>query len=144
MTIRSITARECWPLRQQVLRPHQRLEEMDYANDSNPVSFHLGAFDHDALIAIGSFYEERHEGLDGAVHWRLRGMAVHPDHRNRNVGGTLLARALEELRGRGVDLLWCHARETALRFYDQHGFTVHGPRFEIAPIGGHYVMYRRP
>lgn len=144
MTIRFITARDCWPLRQKVLRPHQKLEEMDYANDANPVSFHLGAFEDGALIAIGSFYQERNEELEGSVQWRLRGMAVDPDHRDRNVGGALLAAGLDELRKRGVDRLWCHARETAMRFYDRHGFAVHGPRFEIAPIGGHFVMHRRP
>jgi GNAT superfamily N-acetyltransferase len=144
MNVRAITARECWPLRQQVLRPHQRLEEMDYANDSNPVSFHLGVFEQGRLIAVGSFYQERNDELPGAVQWRLRGMAVHADHRNRNVGGTLLARALDELRARQVDVLWCHARESAMRFYERHGFAVHGPRFVIEPIGGHYVMHRRP
>lgn len=144
MIIRFIKARDTWPLRHQVLRPHQTLEDCDYPNDRNPESFHLGGFEEDRLIAVGSFYEEGNDRLPGWSQWRLRGMAVAPEHRSRNLGGTLLVFALDQLRAKGVDLLWCQARETAVRFYARHGFVVDGERFDIEGIGGHFVMHRRP
>lgn len=142
--IRFIKAKETWTLRHSVLRPHQQLEDVDYPNDRNPESFHLGAFSGEALIAVGSFYKEKHEALTGWIQWRLRGMAVDPAHRSRQVGSALLAFAMDELRGRKVDTLWCHARETATRFYLKHGFRTHGHRFNVEGIGPHFVMYRKP
>ena len=144
MIIRFIKAQDTWQLRHRVLRPHQALEDCDYPNDRNPDSFHLGAFEGDRLIGVGSFYKEKSDALGGWTQWRLRGMAVDPEFRSQQVGSTLLAFAFEQLKAKNVDLLWCHARETAKAFYLKHGFQVHGDRFEIEAIGGHYVMYRKP
>ena len=144
MIIRFIKARDTWPLRHKVLRPHQTLEDCDYPNDRNPDSFHLGAFVGDHLIGVGSFYKEKNDSLSGWIQWRLRGMAVDPDHRARKLGSALLDFALDHLRSQGADLLWCQARETAIAFYEKHAFQKHGERFDIEGIGGHYVMYRKP
>ena len=144
MIVRYVKARDTWPLRHQVLRPHQALEDCDYPNDRNPESFHLGAFEEDRLIAVGSFYKEGNALLPGWSQWRLRGMAVVPEFRSRKVGSALLTFALDQLQAKGVDLLWCHARETAQRFYHMHGFVTHGARFPIEGINDHFVMHRKP
>jgi predicted GNAT family N-acyltransferase len=142
--LRFIKAADAHDLRHRVLRPHQPMDEVDYPNDRNPDSFHLGAFSGERLIAVGSFYKEKHEALSGWIQWRLRGMAVEADLRSAGVGSRLLGFAVDELKSKRADLLWCHARETAANFYFKHGFKVHGDPFLIEGIGPHFLMYRPP
>ena len=140
--IRFIKAKDTHDLRHRVLRPHQTLEDMDYPNDRNPESFHLGAFKGDQLVAVGSFYKEKNDALNGWIQWRLRGMAVDEEQRSTGVGGKLLDFAREELTAKRVDVLWCHARATAANFYFKHGFEVKGDPFMVEGIGPHLLMYR--
>lgn len=142
VTIRFIKARDTHDLRHRVLRPHQPMEEVDYPNDRNPDSFHLGAFQGGKLVAVASFYKEKQGSLNGWIQWRLRGMAVEEGLRSAGIGGNLLAFALDELKAKAADVLWCHARETASGFYIKHGFQAKGGRFVIEGIGPHCIMYR--
>lgn len=143
-TIKPITAQDTWPLRHRVLRPHQGIEACDWSNDRNPVSFHLGAFVNEELVGIASFYQEKFRALKGKAPWRLRGMAVDTAHQGRHIGSSLVGSALEQLRERGADIVWCQARLTAERFYAQHGFAPQGEPFEVEGIGRHVVMFRVP
>jgi ribosomal protein S18 acetylase RimI-like enzyme len=142
MRIAFIKAQECWPLRHQVLRPHQSIEDCDYPNDRNPESFHLGAKEGDRLIGIGSFYRERQATVPGHIQWRLRGMAIHPDLRGLGVGRQLLRFAFDELRSKRADVLWCQARENAAGFYTGLGFLTRGEPFMLEGIGMHHIMYK--
>lgn len=142
MRIAFIKAKDCWPLRHQVLRPHQTLEDCDYPNDRNPDSFHLGAFEGDALIGVGSFYKEKQETVLGHFQWRLRGMAVLPDFRGKGVGEQLLRFAFDELKTKRADVLWCQARESATGFYSKLGFRAKGTPFSLEGFGVHDIMYR--
>lgn len=142
MIIRFIKAKDTHDLRHRVLRPHQPMEEVDYPNDRNPESFHLGAFHGGNLVAVSSYYKEKHETLNGWFQWRLRGMAVQAELRASGIGGRLLSFALDELKAKSADVLWCHARESAANFYLKHGFQVKGGRFFIEGIGPHFIMFR--
>jgi ribosomal-protein-alanine N-acetyltransferase len=57
-------------------------------------------------------------------------IAVHPDHRRRGIGGTLLERLVAEARARGVTRLFLEMREgnTAEALYRRHGFASVGRR----------------
>jgi len=143
MRIAFIKARDTWPLRHAVLRPHMTLEDCDYPNDRNPDSFHLGVFHRDELICIGSFYAERAEGLKGWRQYRLRGMATHAEHRGKGAGGHLVRFAMDHLAHLKADLLWCNARREAMDFYGRLGFDVQGDAFDIPGIGEHFQMHRR-
>lgn len=140
MRIAFIKAKDCWPLRHQVLRPHQTIEDCDYPNDQNPDSFHLGAFEDKDLVAVGSFYKERQPTVLGHFQWRLRGMAVLPDFRGKGVGQQLLRFAFDELKAKRADVLWCQARESAAGFYTKLGFGIKGEPFTLEGIGIHFIM----
>ncbi|MEO8066066.1 MAG: GNAT family N-acetyltransferase [Flavobacteriales bacterium] len=142
MRIAFIKANECWPLRHQVLRPHQTLEDCDYPNDRNPDSFHLGAYVGSRIVGIGSFYREKQETLVGHMQWRLRGMAIHPEFRGVGAGAQLLRFGLDELKAKRADVLWCQAREGAAGFYTKLGFAFKGDAFMLEGIGVHFIMYK--
>lgn len=56
----------------------------------------------------------------------VKDFAVHPEHRGRGVGTSLLQRTLADLAMRGVHTVKLEVRENndaAIRLYRQHGFT---------------------
>lgn len=143
MRIRFIKPIETHHLRQQVLRPRQPLEEMEWSMDLAKDSFHLGMELNEQLICVASFLRERNELLKGWKQFRLRGMATHPDHQGKGAGSKVLRFGLDHLRTLKADLVWCNAREKAKDFYAKEGFCTEGPPFDIPGIGLHHLMYLR-
>jgi GNAT superfamily N-acetyltransferase len=143
MRVRFIKASDTHALRLLVLRPGGTLDDVDFANDRLAGGFHLGVHIGEHRIAVASFYPEAHKELMGWKQYRLRGMATHPDLMGQGAGTRLMRFAMEHLKAQHADLLWCNAREKAEGFYEGVGLVVHGERFDIPGIGGHYVMYRR-
>jgi len=142
MNARIIPAGDTYALRLLVLRPGGTLKDCDYADDRAPGTFHLGAFDGDRIVSVGSFHAEQHPELRGEKHYRLRGMATHPDQRGQGFGALLMQVAFEQLLQLHADRLWCYARMRAVPFYERIGLITEGPEFDIPGIGGHYVMHR--
>ena len=143
MRVRFIRTADTYALRLRVLRPGGTEEDCHWANDRLEGGFHLGVHIGEHRICIGSFYPEKHPDLKGWKQYRLRGMATHPEFQGQGAGRRLLAFALEHLKARHADLLWCNARMVALPFYTNLGFTVQGPEFDIPGIGPHHLMWRR-
>lgn len=142
MTVKAIQAADTHPLRLLVLRPGGTPKDCDFPNDTAPETFHLGVFEKDQLICVGSFYAEKRSRLAGRKHFRLRGMATHPDLRRKGAGTELMNAALEQLRALQADRLWCNARLRAVPFYERLGLVTEGPEFDIPGIGEHFLMHR--
>lgn len=142
-TIRRIPPIETWELRQNILRPHQRLEEMDYAGDNDPDTAHFGIFVRDQLVGIASVYHVPPKGREGdTLAWQLRGMATLPWVRGTGRGKTLLGECIRHCAENGGRVMWCNARLSAVGFYEANGFGVVSMPFEIPGIGSHVVMMR--
>ena len=143
--IKAISAAETRPLRQQVLRPQQRAEELVFGCDSHPDALHLGAFQRGTLIGIVSIGPEPMPGTaDEPGSWQLRGMAVLPGAQGQGVGRQLVDGCMDHLRTHRATRLWCNARTSARPFYARLGFETIGDEFEVPTVGPHYVMTTRP
>jgi len=130
-------------LRHAVLRPHQTLGEMVYDGDDHAETIHLGAFMADApdtIVGVVTLAPAPMPGSPKERDWRLRGMAVDSATQGKGVGRWIVEHAFDEAAARGGRRLWCNARVRAMGFYKKLGFVAHGERFEIVPIGPHYVM----
>ncbi len=156
--VRAISPEHTLKLRQEVLRPGQKLSELVFPGDLEPSSFHVGGFrldeagfDPGSLLGVASVYNQ---ALEGAAHrglgiletsgsWRLRGMATHPTVRGTGLGGQLLTACIEHARSGGGDVIWCNARVPVTGFYLRYGFVVHGDAFVLPSIGPHVLMSRR-
>lgn len=126
-----------------MLRPGKPVEEVKFNNDDNEQTFHLGAFVDNKLVSVASFYYEKHPELEGEHHYRLRGMATHPDHQHKGLSRELLRVAFPIIKQNFCNLVWCNAREAAAGFYEKVGFEkIYGP-FDIEDIGPHYLMAKR-
>lgn len=141
MDVREITADEARPLRVEVLRDGDVTADVAYPEDSVPGAFHLGAFEHGALIGIASFSPSDSPHRASARAWQLRGMAVTPAHQGRGVGAVLIAAARERIGTDDAKVLWCNARDTAAAFYARLGFVTVGDGFTTKSTGlPHHVM----
>ena len=127
MHVEEVPADATYDLRRRVLRAGRPDADVSFEDDRRPGAFHLGVFDEEAgLVAVGSFFEDPCPHRPGRRAWRLRGMAVEPGVQGRGVGTALLEHAVKRFRDEGVDVLWAHGRDSALGFYERHGWGVHG------------------
>ena len=122
-------------LRQSVLRPHQTLEEL--AAHESPEAYAVGAFDGEALVAVGFVVPEGEPG-----EWRIRGMATLPEARGRGAGSAILTALVEHAESNGASRIWCNARVPAISLYARAGFGVESEIFEPPEIGPHVRMGR--
>jgi GNAT superfamily N-acetyltransferase len=123
------------PLRQSVLRPHQSVAEM--AVDEAEGTYAVGAFDGEALIAVGLIAPSPELGG-----WRVRGMATSPPARSRGAGAAVLGALVGHAALQGASRVWCNARTPAQSFYERAGFHVTSQVFDVPQIGPHVVMER--
>jgi len=143
MRIRFIKTADTYPLRRLVLWPGSTEEDCDFPNDRLEGSFHLAAQIGAHRVAIGSFYPEKHPALNGWKQFHLRGMATHPDFRGLGAGRSLLRFGLEHLQAQQVDVLWCHARPSAVPFYERMGFARRGDVTDLPGFAPRQLMVRR-
>ena len=145
--IREISAEQARPVRQRVLRPHQRPEQLVYPGDDDGDTFHLGAYEGEELLAILSMYRHAQPPTDPFGEpraWRIRGMASVPEARGTGLGRRLVELARDRVWSESSDPIWCNARQVAFGFYEKLGFTIVGGVFEIEEIGPHAVMVLEP
>ncbi len=131
-------------LRRTVLRPDHAPGDA-LPGDGLAGGVHIGARDDDGTVVGTCFvFPDPCPWLpDGQGAWHLRQMATAPDRRGQGIGALVLEGAADYVRAQGAALIWCHARETAVTFYAQHGFTGFGEIFidPEHPIP-HLRMYR--
>jgi len=145
--VKIITPEETKSLRHKVLWPHIKLQEdCNIDIDYRPDGFHIGAFDGTRIISVASFFEMNSEKLNGIndnleKQYRLRAMATDPEYRKLGVGKMVIFEAVNILRDKKVNVLWCNARKVALGFYDNLDFQVVDAWYEVPNIGLHKFMY---
>ena len=75
--------------------------------------------------------------------YRIRGMAVDPDFRNKGIGSYIVKNLQNEVSKENTGI-WCNARIRAVSMYSRCGFKIVSDIFEISGIGPHYNMEWRP
>jgi GNAT superfamily N-acetyltransferase len=130
-------------MRHRVLRPHQRPEELAVDGAADPEALHLGAFEDGDLVGVSSIARGAPPGSEDRDAWRIRGMAVLRDHRDRGIGAEMLERCVAPAAERGATLVWCNGRVGAQRFYERRGFVVVRGPWDEEHIGPHVELHRR-
>ncbi|SOC78684.1 Acetyltransferase (GNAT) domain-containing protein [Salinimicrobium sediminis] len=142
--IRKISAEETYPVRQQVLRPGRPAREVFFEGDLEPDTFHLGYFDAGKILGVATYVSRKNNFFEAAVQYQLRGMAVLPNHRGKNIGEELLLKGEKLLKSKDPEiLLWFNAREVAIGFYKKYGYQAIGNPFMIPNVCMHIVMHKK-
>ncbi len=105
---------------------------MAWVGDDERESFHLAAFDDDgAVVGVVTFLDRACPVRPGVFPARqLRGMAVREERQGAGIGAALLDAGLERCRAEGVAVVWAHARETAVSWYEAHGLAAEGEGYD--------------
>ena len=131
--IRQVALADTRPLRREVLRPHQTVEELAGHEPADAVAF--GAFAGEQLVAVGLIGPEGEPGV-----WRVRGMGTREHARGQGAGSRILTALVQHAAAHGARRVWCNARTPALSLYRRAGFVVASDEFEPPDIGPHYRM----
>jgi GNAT superfamily N-acetyltransferase len=144
LRVETVPAKLTYALRQRVLRPHQRVDEVATPGEAGPDVTHIAALTPDGEV-VGTAVLIREPfrlmpNRDPA--WRLRGMATDPARQGHGIGGRVLRHAIGCVSLRGGGLLWCQARVPARRFYERAGFAAVGDEWVELDLGPHVAMWR--
>ncbi len=146
MIIKVIDALDTYSVRHPVLRAGKPVTSCAMEGDHLDTTIHLGAFLKDQLVGVATLVASSANlspvrTITTGSYYQLRGMAVLPHLQGHGVGKKLIDECLQQLRDRGIEMLWFNARIKAVPFYERLGFTKSGDVFEIEGIGPHYKMH---
>lgn len=143
MKLKNISSEEIRTLRHKVLRQGKPFSTTTYQRDNCIETFHLAFMKDNVPISCATFYPENTSLISSKRAYRLRGMATIKEHRKKGYGKKIMSKAIEEIKKRKGDFLWCNARLVAVEFYKKLGFSSKGEQFNISDIGPHYFMYKK-
>lgn len=69
-------------------------------------------------------------------------MATHPEFHGKGLARLLIVHALEILKEKEQDVLWCDARINAVGFYERLGFSQLDEVYDVPKIGPHKFMWK--
>ena len=144
MQVEDVPAEATHDLRWRILRDSRPGASVAFPEDSRPDAFHLAVRDAEGtVVAVASVSAEETTHRPGRSAVRLRGMAVDRPAQHHGLGRLLVTTVVDRLRGDGVEVLWCNARDSAAGFYARLGFDVVGDGFVLPESGiAHHVMVR--
>ena len=140
-TVKKISAEETYPIRKEILRKNIDLP-YKFNGDLDEKTFHLGAFLGEELVGIASFMQTDVSVFNERA-YQLRGMATIEKVRGEGLGSLIIDEASRILVKEEISLIWCNAREVAVKFYERNGFSISGDCFDIAKVGPHYKMIKK-
>lgn len=120
LQIEQIRPELTWRLRQEILYPESKLNEMAMEEDNH--GYHFGAFKDNKIVAVVSLFQK---GAD----FQFRKFAVATDLQGTGIGKTMLQHIIDFANTGGATRIWCNARDTAIAFYVKYGFMQTGTLF---------------
>ena len=98
-----------------------------YPGDHDSDAIHVGVFFKQTLfVGIGSLLPDSNHKLVRPGAWRVRGMAIAPEHRGHGAGAVLMQHLLAIAKQNGRSGLWLTGREDSTGFYKKFGFETQG------------------
>ena len=136
-----LKAEDTYSIRKEILRKNMTLSH-EMKGDFDSDALHLGIYELDKLVCIGSFMKAARTDLSGQQ-YQLRGMATSDGSQGKGYGKLLLQEAEAILKRKDIDIIWCNARVVAIDFYKKMGYQLMSEIFEVPQIGPHYVMFKK-
>ncbi len=119
---------KCVRLRDKILREPINLmfseEELYLENDQ----IHVGCFDGEKVVGCFSFVKIDSDTL------KMRQVCVDSDKQRNGIGGKLMTFSEEWAKENGYSTVECHARESAVPYYEKHGYKTEGKLFSEVSI----------
>jgi len=143
ITIKEITSKETYAVRQPVLRKGKPIESCIFEGDDLETTHHFGLFDNKNLIGIISLFKKINTIFAEQNQAQIRGMAVLETHQKMGFGEALVRHCETYCNENKVDLIWFNARTAAVGFYQKMNYHPLGKPFDIKDVGEHYLMFKK-
>jgi len=143
ITIKEISSKETFIVRQPVLRSGKPIESCIFEGDDLETTHHFGLFDNENLIGIISLFQKINTIFAEQNQAQIRGMAVLDTHQKMGFGEALVKHCETYCNENKVDLIWFNARTAAVGFYQKMNYQPLGEAFEIKDVGEHYLMFKK-
>ena len=98
--------------------------------------FHVAGYYEDRLAACAVLHPSEDKKL------KMRQVAVYESFQRRGIGQKLIKETERVAIENGFDLMYCHARKTAVPFYEKLGYKTVGDEFEEVGIA-HFKMEKK-
>jgi GNAT superfamily N-acetyltransferase len=111
-TITKIDKEKAWELRHKVMWPDKAFDYIKLEDDH--LGIHFGLFRENILISVISLFINNEEG-------QFRKFATLQQEQGKGYGSILLHFVINEAKNRGVNRIWCNARNNKMNFYKKFG-----------------------
>ena len=133
---------DLYQIRHDILWQHKAVHNCGIKPDELDSTFHIGAIDVDGrIVGTSTFIQETNPKFDQKKQYRLRAMATYPSTRGQGLGKAIIQKAIEILKEKEIEILWCDARLKACGFYEKLNFKIKGDIYEVPQIGPHKLMF---
>ena len=140
--IERLTTAETYSLRRSVLRNGTPSDVVEFEGDDDPGTVHLGWRVDGEVVAISTWMRRSYYVRPAIDAFQLRGMVTSPSIRGTGVGSQVLLAGLDNCRASGAQAVWARARDSAVEFYEAHGFGVVGDGYVDCETGEpHHDMF---
>jgi ribosomal protein S18 acetylase RimI-like enzyme len=141
-TIKQIASKETYTVRHSVLREGKPMDSCTFEGDDFESTYHLGVFIDNKLVGVCTLLKNKHKLILENNQYQLRGMAVLKAYQGKSLGKKLLLYGEYLLKKEHINVIWCHARESAVNFYKKYNYQITGNPFMVASIGLHHIMFK--
>jgi len=142
-TVTSVALADIMQLRVAVLRKGTPATECNYLEDSYPDVVHFAIIHEGTAVATSTWFMSECPEKLGVSAMQLKGMAVADELQGAGLGALLIDAGLALAKERGATIVWARARDSAMGFYEQLGFTSTGDGFVDGPTAmPHHIVVR--
>ncbi len=130
-------AADVWPVRHAAYfpdSPDRPLSLSQETGDEDPTTTHFGLIGAGKIVGVATMMDTPSPRTENSSPWRLRGMAVLPEHQGHGYGADLLNYCVSRIAHNGGGLLWGNIRFGAYEFYQKFNFNLAEDVF-YAPSG---------
>lgn len=130
--ISSISAQDTWSLRHQVMWPNRDVDYVKLPKDNE--GLHYGLWIDEDLTSVISLFIQNNEA-------QFRKFATSVAFQGNGYGSKLLHFVMEKVQAKGLNRIWCNARQDKTSYYAKFGMHETNQYFEKGGID--YVVMER-
>ena len=140
--IKIINSNVLYDIRSKVLRNGLDPKRCTFDGDNKKSSIHIGAFNNNKIIGGVSLIKNNCNENGEVGCFQLRGLCVYNEYQNCGVGTRIIRKIEDIIYEKNIKYIWMNARESAVKFYLNLGYTNSKKSNIIRNIGLHYMLYK--
>ena len=140
--IKIINSYELHDIRSKVLRNGLDPKMCTFEGDTRINSFHICAFNNNKILGGVSLIKNNCDENGEVGCFQLRGLCVYNEFQNHGIGTKIIHKIENIISEMNIKYVWMNARESAVKFYLNLGYTNSNKSKIIGNIGLHYMLYK--